>query len=105
MDGVELRDISIPASMQRALAQIPEAQREAEAKVVVARGQRAAADVFAEAAEVMTRSPGSMQLQWFETLRQITAEKNSTIIVPDSVMRLAQSFQPAADAPATGRLS
>lgn len=84
--GVEIRDITIADSMQRAMAQIAEANREANAKVIVAEGQRKAATIFAEAAEAMERQPMSLQLQWFETLRQISAEKNSTVIVPDSMV-------------------
>lgn len=84
--GVEMRDITIPDAMQRAMAQIAEANREAEAKVIVAEGQRKAAFIFADAAEIMQKSPMSLQLQWFETLRQITAEKNSTVVVPDSLV-------------------
>jgi len=84
--GVEMRDITIPDAMQRAMAQIAEANREADAKVIVAEGQRKAAFIFAAAAEAMERQPMSLQLQWFETLRQIAAEKNSTVIVPDSVV-------------------
>lgn len=84
--GVEMRDITIPDTMQRAMAQIAEANREADAKVIVAEGQRKAAFIFADAAEAMERQPMSLQLQWFETLRQIAAEKNSTVIVPDSVV-------------------
>eukprot|EP00401_Gymnodinium_catenatum_P078185 CAMPEP_0117553688 /NCGR_PEP_ID=MMETSP0784-20121206/50356_1 /TAXON_ID=39447 /ORGANISM="" /LENGTH=318 /DNA_ID=CAMNT_0005350807 /DNA_START=15 /DNA_END=971 /DNA_ORIENTATION=- len=86
VSGVEMRDITIPDVMQRAMAQIAEANREAQAKVIVAEGQRKAAFIFAEAAEAMERQPSSLQLQWFETLRQIASEKNSTVIVPDSVI-------------------
>jgi len=86
VSSVEMRDITIPDSMQRAMAQIAEANREAQAKVIVAEGQRKSAFIFAEAAEAMGKHPMSVQLQWFETLRQIAAEKNSTVIVPDSVI-------------------
>jgi len=94
--GVELRDITIPESMQRAMAQIAEANREADAKVIVAEGQRKAAFIFAAAAEAMEKQPMSLQLQWFETLRQIAAEKNSTVIVPDSVVGALGSLGMAA---------
>lgn len=90
--SVEMRDITIPDSMQRAMAQIAEASREAEAKVIVAEGQRRSAFIFAEAAQVMEREPVSLQLQWFETLRQIAAEKNSTVIVPDSLIGPLNEF-------------
>lgn len=86
IDGVEFRDIQIPENMQRAMAQIAEASREAEAKVIIAKGQLAASQIFVEAAQVMGKEPASMQLQWFETLRTIAAEKNSTVVVPDSVL-------------------
>lgn len=84
--SVEMRDITIPETMQRTMAQIAEANREAQAKVIVAEGQRKSAFIFADAAEAMERQPMSIQLQWFETLRQISAEKNSTVIVPDSLV-------------------
>mmetsp|Transcript_126746 Transcript_126746/g.354902 ORF Transcript_126746/g.354902 Transcript_126746/m.354902 type:complete len:334 (-) Transcript_126746:154-1155(-) len=84
--AVEIRDITIADNMQRAMAQIAEASREAEAKVIVAQGQRRAASILADAAVEMGREPLAMQLQWFETLRSISAEKNSTVIVPDSVV-------------------
>eukprot|EP00929_Paragymnodinium_shiwhaense_P001602 TRINITY_DN101843_c0_g1_i1.p1 TRINITY_DN101843_c0_g1~~TRINITY_DN101843_c0_g1_i1.p1 ORF type:complete len:324 (-),score=82.13 TRINITY_DN101843_c0_g1_i1:95-1066(-) len=84
--GVELRDITIPDSMQRAMAQVAEANREADAKVIVAEGQRRSSHIFVQAAEAMEKQPMSLQLQWFETLRQISAEKSSTVIVPDSVI-------------------
>jgi regulator of protease activity HflC (stomatin/prohibitin superfamily) len=86
VSGVEMRDITIPEVMQRAMAQIAEANREAEAKVITAEGQRKAATVLAQAAEIMEKRPVSLQLQWFETLRQIASEKNSTVIVPDSLI-------------------
>lgn len=86
VSSVELRDITIPDAMQRAMAQIAEANREADAKVIVAEGQRKAASIFAGAAEIMQRQPMSLQLQWFETLTKIAAEKNSTVIVPDSLI-------------------
>lgn len=91
VSSVEMRDITIPKSMQRAMAQIAEANREAQAKVIVAEGQRNASHIFAQAAEAMERKPISLQLQWFETLRQIAAEKNSTVIVPDSMLGMAAS--------------
>lgn len=102
--GVELRDISIPDGMQRAIAQIAEATREADAKVIVARGQRQAADVFVRAAEEMEVQPASIQLQWFETLRQIASEKNSTIIVPSSLFAGSGSGLASFVAPLAGAL-
>eukprot|EP00928_Gymnodinium_smaydae_P023344 TRINITY_DN19306_c0_g1_i2.p2 TRINITY_DN19306_c0_g1~~TRINITY_DN19306_c0_g1_i2.p2 ORF type:complete len:247 (-),score=69.77 TRINITY_DN19306_c0_g1_i2:258-998(-) len=84
--AVELRDITIADAMQRAMAQIAEASREAEAKVIVADGQLKAASILKAAGDEMGKQPLSVQLQWFETLRSIAAEKNSTVIVPDSMV-------------------
>ena len=97
VDQVALRDLSIPnPSTQRAMAQIPEARREAESKVIVAQGQRDAAELFREAAEIIGREPGSLQLQWFETLRQIAADKNSTVVVPDFLAGVGRMVSGAA---------
>lgn len=97
--SVEMRDITIPQTMQRAMAQIAEASREAESKVIVAQGQKLAATILADAAHEMSREPLAMQLQWFETLRSISAEKNSTVIVPDSVIGpLQQVMKPSQQA-------
>lgn len=86
VSSVDLRDISIPEGMRRAMAKVAEATREAEAKVVSAKGQEKSAHILAEAAEIMQKQPMSLQLQWFETLREIASEKNSTVIVPDSCL-------------------
>jgi len=94
VDGVELLDLTIPESLQRAMAQIAVATREADAKVITARGQNKASSLFAEAADTMSKQPTSLQLQWFETLRQIASEKPSTIIVPDALVgSLSSSVQ------------
>lgn len=104
VSSVEMRDITIPETMQRAMAQIAEANREAQAKVIVAEGQRKAAHIFAQAAEAMEKQPMSIQLQWFETLRQIAAEKNSTIVVPDSILGTVRNFCSAPGATASAGL-
>lgn len=109
--SVEMRDITIADTMQRAMAQIAEANREAQAKVIVAEGQRKAASIFAEASDAMEQHPMALQLQWFETLRQIAAEKNSTVIVPDSIAGslgglVAPRPEPSAGSgPVTGRVA
>lgn len=110
IQGVEIRDITIPENMQRAMAQAAEARREAEAKIIVAEAQRRASELYSEAAACMSSEPISVNLQWFETLRAIAQDKNSTIIVPDSFLSLGAALQsvskpsPApADATASGR--
>lgn len=84
--SVEMRDISIPEALRRSMARIAEATREADAKVICAEGQKKSAHIFAKAAQEMQTQPLSLQLQWFQTLREIAAEKNSTVVVPDSAM-------------------
>jgi hypothetical protein len=102
VSSVELRDITIPDAMQRAMAQIAEANREADSKVIVAEGQRRAAAIFADAAEIMNRQPMSLQLQWFETLTKIAGEKNSTVIVPDTLIGSFSDIARASREKATG---
>jgi len=83
---VELKEVEIPAEMQRALAAVVEARQEAEAKLIQAKAQRESASILAEAASRMAGDPAALQLQWFETLRIIATQgKNATIIVPDRI--------------------
>lgn len=92
VDSVDLRDLTIPPNLQRAMASIAEATRAAEAKVIAANGQLRAASVLKEAAETMGKEPGSMQLQWFEILRELSSNNRmSTIVLPDSVRTFAFS--------------
>lgn len=86
VNAVQLQDIGIPQLMQRVIAAMAESTREADAKVITAEGQKKAAHIFCEAAETMSRNPMSLQLQWFETLRQISFEKHQTYIVPSELM-------------------
>lgn len=79
---VEITDIALPAEMQRAMGSEAEAQRNAKAKVIEADGEKAAAETLKEAADIMASAQGTMQLRFLQTLTQISAEKNSTIIVP-----------------------
>ncbi|CAK9089840.1 Uncharacterized protein AF_1420 [Durusdinium trenchii] len=83
---VELKEVQIQQSMQRALAAVAEAQQEAEAKLIQAKAQRESASILAEASKAMGEDPAALQLQWFETLRIIATQgKNATVIVPDRI--------------------
>ncbi|CAE6913341.1 unnamed protein product [Symbiodinium natans] len=83
---VELKEVQIQQSMQRALAAVAEAQQEAEAKLIQARAQRESASILAEASQAMGQDAAALQLQWFETLRIIATQgKNATIILPDRI--------------------
>lgn len=82
VERVELKDVSLPTSMQRSMATEAEAARDARAKVVAAEGEQKASIALAEAAEVISANPIALQLRYLQTLTGIAAEKNSTIIFP-----------------------
>lgn len=79
---VEIKDVEIPQSMQRALAAQAEAERDRRAKVINAEGELQASQKLLEAAQIMSRSPISIQLRYLQTLREIATEQNSTILFP-----------------------
>lgn len=79
---VEVQDVELPQSMQRAMARQAEAERERRAKVVHAQGEFEAARKLVEASDLMAASPVSIQLRYLQTLAEISTEKNSTIIFP-----------------------
>jgi len=79
---VEIRDVGLPEQMQRAMARQAEAERERRAKIIAAEGEMQASEKLGEAATMMARSPGAMQLRTLQTMSEISAERNSTIIFP-----------------------
>jgi regulator of protease activity HflC (stomatin/prohibitin superfamily) len=79
---VEVKDVELPQSMQRAMAKQAEAEREKRAKIVHAEGEASAAQRLADAANIMAANPVSVQLRYLQTLTEISVEKNSTIIFP-----------------------
>ena len=79
---VEVKDVELPQSMQRAMARQAEAEREKRAKIIHAEGELQASEKLAEAAGVMATQAGSLQLRYLQTLSEISAEHNSTIIFP-----------------------
>jgi erythrocyte band 7 integral membrane protein len=82
VERVEIKDVRLPVQMQRAMAAEAEATREAKAKVIAAEGEQKASRALKEAADVISQSPAALQLRYLQTLTQISAEKNSTIIFP-----------------------
>ncbi|MEN9934774.1 MAG: hypothetical protein RLZZ387_1353 [Chloroflexota bacterium] len=79
---VEVKDVELPQSMQRAMAKQAEAEREKRAKIIHADGEFQASKMLAEAAEVIGSQPATLQLRYLQTLTEIAVEKNSTIIFP-----------------------
>ncbi len=80
--AVEVKDIELPVTMQRAMAKQAEAEREKRAKIIHAEGELQASTQLAEAANVIAAEPGALQLRYLQTLTEIAVEKNSTIIFP-----------------------
>src|SRR5690348_13254495 len=79
---VEVKQVDIPESMQRAIARQAEAERERRAKVIAAEGEFQAATRLSEAAAIMEKEPVSIQLRYLQTLTEIGLEKNTTILFP-----------------------
>jgi regulator of protease activity HflC (stomatin/prohibitin superfamily) len=79
---VEIKDVEIPASMQRAMARQAEAERERRAKVIAAEGEFQASEKLAQAARVLSQNPAAIQLRYLQTLSEIATEKNSTTVFP-----------------------
>jgi regulator of protease activity HflC (stomatin/prohibitin superfamily) len=79
---VELKHIDLPTEMQRAMAKQAEAERERRAKVINAEGEYQAADRLGQAAEIIQKNPMALQLRYLQTMREMSAENNSTTIFP-----------------------
>jgi len=82
VSAVEVKDVDLPEGMKRALAKQAEAERERRAKVIHADGEFQASAKLRDAAAVMAPQPVSVQLRYLQTLTEIAAEKNSTILFP-----------------------
>jgi regulator of protease activity HflC (stomatin/prohibitin superfamily) len=79
---VEIKDVEIPQAMQHAIARQAEAERERRAKIINAEGEAQAATKLAEAADVISQNPTTLQLRYLQTLREIGATQNSTVVFP-----------------------
>jgi hypothetical protein len=80
--AVEIKDVEIPERMQHAIARQAEAERERRAKIINAEGEAQAATRLAEAADVISVNPVTLQLRYLQTLREIGADQNSTVVFP-----------------------
>lgn len=88
--AVEIKDITLPENMQRAMAKEAEAERERRAKIVAAEGEFQAAVKLGEAADIISAHPVALQLRTLQTMAEISIEKNSTIIFPAQFMGTVQ---------------
>ena len=82
VERVELKDISLPESMKRSMSRQAEAERERRARVIAADGEYQASERLKEAAVVMAQEPITVQLRYLQTLTEVAAENNSTIVFP-----------------------
>ena len=88
--AVEIKDITLPDNMQRAMAKEAEAERERRAKIVAAEGEFQAAEKLGQAADLISMHPVALQLRTLQTMAEIATEKNSTIIFPAQFMTTVQ---------------
>ena len=111
IDRVEIKDVALPESMKRSMSRQAEAERERRSRVITAEGELQASQKLAEAAEVMAGHPTALQLRLLQTVVEVAAEKNSTLVLPFPVELLrflerstpAESARSADDAVATPR--
>ncbi|MGB9308957.1 MAG: SPFH domain-containing protein, partial [Mycobacterium sp.] len=101
IDRVEIKDVVLPDSMKRSIARQAEAERERRARVITADGELQASEKLAQAAETMAVHPAALQLRLLETVVEVAAEKNSTLVLPFPVelLRFLERATPLERAP------
>jgi regulator of protease activity HflC (stomatin/prohibitin superfamily) len=82
IDRVEIKDVALPDSMKRSMSRQAEAERERRSRVITAEGELQASEKLAQAAEVMAAHPAALQLRLLQTVVEVAAEKNSTLVLP-----------------------
>src|SRR5918995_4660115 len=105
IDRVEIKDVALPETMKRSMSRQAEAERERRARVITAEGELQASQKLAQAAEVMTEHPAALQLRLLETVVEVAAEKNSTLVLPFPVelLRFLEHATQQQGAPAEGQ--
>jgi regulator of protease activity HflC (stomatin/prohibitin superfamily) len=93
VNTVEVKDIQLPDTMQRAMAKQAEAEREKRAKIIAAEGEALSAAKLGEAADVIAKHPIALQLRNLQVLNDIAVEKNSTIVFPAQFMDTIKSVK------------
>jgi regulator of protease activity HflC (stomatin/prohibitin superfamily) len=106
VERVEVKDVSLPESMKRSMSRQAEAERERRARIISADGEYQASKKLAQAAAVMSADPAALQLRLLQTVVEVAAEKNSTLVMPvpvellrffDRMAPTPDHAQPAAD--------
>jgi regulator of protease activity HflC (stomatin/prohibitin superfamily) len=119
IDRVEIKDVALPESMKRSMSRQAEAERERRSRVITAEGELQASEKLAQAAEVMAAHPAALQLRLLQTVVEVAAEKNSTLVLPfpvellrfleratpPDVISAGPAVAPAAENAAAGTLS
>jgi regulator of protease activity HflC (stomatin/prohibitin superfamily) len=100
VERVEIKDVSLPEQMKRSMSRQAEAERERRARIITADGEYQASKRLAAAANVMARDPAALQLRLLQTVVEVAAERNSTLVMPIPVelLRFFDKFTPAAPA-------
>jgi regulator of protease activity HflC (stomatin/prohibitin superfamily) len=101
IDRVEIKDVALPESMKRSMSRQAEAERERRARIISADGEFQASQKLSEAAAIMSDTPAALQLRLLETVVEVAAEKNSTLVLPFPVelLRFLESATVASQAP------
>jgi regulator of protease activity HflC (stomatin/prohibitin superfamily) len=105
VERVELKDVSLPENMKRSMSRQAEAERERRARIITADGEYQASKRLAAAANVMARDPAALQLRLLQTVVEVAAEKNSTLVMPVPVELLRFFDRMTPSAPADNRNS
>jgi regulator of protease activity HflC (stomatin/prohibitin superfamily) len=97
IDRVEIKDVALPETMKRSMSRQAEAERERRSRVITAEGELQASETLAQAAEVMAEHPAALQLRLLQTVVEVAAEKNSTLVLPFPVelLRFLERATPA----------
>ncbi|HEY5018253.1 MAG TPA: slipin family protein [Streptosporangiaceae bacterium] len=98
VERVEIKDVSLPEQMKRSMSRQAEAERERRARIITADGEYQASKRLAAAANVMARDPAALQLRLLQTVVEVAAERNSTLVMPIPVelLRFFDKFTPSA---------
>jgi len=103
VERVEIKDVNLPEGMKRSMSRQAEAERERRARIISADGEYQASKRLAAAANVMARDPAALQLRLLQTVVEVAAERNSTLVmpVPVELLRFFERYAPAPEPPAT----
>ena len=106
IERVEIKDVALPDAMKRSMSRQAEAERERRARVITADGELQASEKLAQAAEVMAEHPAALQLRLLQTVVEVAAERNSTLVLPFPVelLRFLERVTPAETPSSVGEM-